>query len=82
MDARSSIHGVDTAKVPLGDPAERLSKWLSNPSVAGSDPALSEALQTALDKQAPVQGVGVKIGIPKPRSSGPIQIQVDSWPKK
>jgi filamentous hemagglutinin len=83
MDAKSSVNGVDGAKVPLGDPGTRLDGWLRNKSIADSDPALRDALRAALlSENVKVQGVTVKVGLPAPSKTGQAEIKVEPWPKK
>ncbi|SDZ69595.1 hypothetical protein, partial [Pseudomonas salomonii] len=83
MDAKSSVNGVSKAGTPHGDPRTRLEGWLSNRSIADSDPALRDALQAALDSgKAKVQGVTVKVGVPAPSKTGVAEFKVEPWTKK
>ena len=83
MDAKSSVNGVSKAGMPHGDPRTRLEGWLSNRSIADSDPALRDALQAALDSgKARVQGVTVKVGVPGPGKTGVAEFKVEPWIKK
>ena len=83
MDAKSSVNGVNAARTPHGDPETRLRGWLQKSSITQSDPALAEALVSALGSDGvKVQGVTVKIGLPAPGKTGQAEIKVEPWPKK
>ncbi|WP_215398966.1 hypothetical protein [Rheinheimera oceanensis] len=83
VDAKSSVNGVGGAKSAVGDPRTRLEGWLSNSSIAKSDPALADALREALDSgNVKVQGVTVKVGVPAPGTTGEATFKVEPWPNK
>ncbi len=86
MDAKSSQMGVGGAKNTAGDPAERLNGWLQNASISGDkatpeNQVLAKAIQKALDSQAKVQGITIKVGIPAPGTTGAATFKVEPWPK-
>lgn len=86
MDAKSSQAGIGGAKNTAGDPAERLNGWLRNASISGDkstpeNQALVAKIREALNSDAKVQGITVKVGVPAPGATGTATFKVEPWPK-
>jgi hypothetical protein len=82
MDAKSSQNGVDAAASASGDPAARLQGWLNQDwAKSPENKPLADALQAALSKDATVQGITVKVGVPTPGTTGTGTFKVEPWTK-
>lgn len=87
-EAKSSINGADSARIPTGSPAARLAKWIAdydngkyNNADASSLALLEELKDLRISSGAPVKGIWVQTEVPHYNSSNinELKVIVNAW---